>query len=121
MLGYPPLHIALLSTCLWIEPLSVTINWKAVEQYFTVVLFVFQFYSVCDFGKFISFGLGTIRSERVKNSTPPYEAILFVCSEIAVLYSTGSFSLEDMELLPTLNRLIHTKDTLLSILSNNSG
>ena len=25
---------------LWTEPLSVTIHWKAVEQYFTVVLFV---------------------------------------------------------------------------------
>ena len=32
----------------------------------TVVLFVFQFYPVCNFGKFMSFGLGTVRSERVK-------------------------------------------------------
>ena len=42
-----------------------TIYWKAVEQYFTVKLFVFQFYPVCDFGKFINLALGTIRSERV--------------------------------------------------------
>ena len=35
----------------------MTIHWKAVEQYFTVVLFVFQFYPVCNFGKFIKFGL----------------------------------------------------------------
>ena len=35
---------------------SMTIHWKAAEQYFTVVMFVFQF----------SFGLGTLRSERVK-------------------------------------------------------
>ena len=39
--------------------------WKAVEQYFTVVLFVFQFSLVCNFGKFIHFGLGTVRSEMV--------------------------------------------------------
>ena len=39
----------------------MTIHWKAVEQYFTVILFVFQF---CNFGKFINFGLGTVRSER---------------------------------------------------------
>ena len=38
----------------------------SVEQYFTVVLFVFQFYPVCTFGKFINFGLGTVRSERVE-------------------------------------------------------
>ena len=41
----------------------MTIDWKAVQQYFTVVLFVFQFYPVCNFGKFISLGLGTVRSE----------------------------------------------------------
>ena len=28
----------------------MTIHWKAVEQYFTVVLFVFQFYLVGNFG-----------------------------------------------------------------------
>ena len=28
---------------LWTEPLSVTTHWKALEQYFTVVLFVFKF------------------------------------------------------------------------------
>ena len=46
---------------------SVTIHWKEVEQYFTVVvLFGFQFYPVYNFGKFINFGLGTVRSDRVK-------------------------------------------------------
>ena len=30
-----------------------------------MVLFVFLFYSVCNFGKFIKFGLGTVRSESV--------------------------------------------------------
>ena len=44
----------------------MTIHWDAVEQYFTVVLFVFHFYPVCKFGKVINFGLGTVRSERVK-------------------------------------------------------
>ena len=36
------------------------IHWKAVEQYFTFVLFVFQCYPVCHFGKCINFGLGTV-------------------------------------------------------------
>ena len=38
----------------------MTIHWKVVEQYFAVVLFVLQFYPVCNFGKFIKFGLGTV-------------------------------------------------------------
>ena len=38
---------------------------KAVEQYLIIELFVFQFYPVsCNFGKFINFVLGTVRSER---------------------------------------------------------
>ena len=44
----------------------MTIHCKAVEQYYTVVPFVFQFYQVCNFGKSISFELGTVRSEGVK-------------------------------------------------------
>ena len=40
----------------------MTIHWKAVEQYFAVVL-VFQFYSV------FNFGLGSVRSESI-NPTP---------------------------------------------------
>ena len=39
------------------------IYWKAVEQYFTVVLFVFQFEK---FGKLIKFGLGIVNSGGVK-------------------------------------------------------
>ena len=42
----------------------MTIHWNAVEQYYAMVLFVLQFYLVCNFGKFISFGLGTVRSEK---------------------------------------------------------
>ena len=30
-----------------------------------MVLFVFQFYPVINFGQFINFGFGTVRSERV--------------------------------------------------------
>ena len=41
----------------------MTIHWKTVEQYFTVILFVFQFSPGCNFGKFVNFGLGTVRSE----------------------------------------------------------
>ena len=42
------------------------IHWKAVEQYFTVVLFDFQFYAVFNFGQVINFGPGIVRSEWVK-------------------------------------------------------
>ena len=31
----------------------MTIHWKAVEDYFIVVLFLFQFYPVFNFGKFV--------------------------------------------------------------------
>ena len=41
----------------------MTIYWKAVEQYFTVVLLFF--FSISDFGKFISFELGSVSVERV--------------------------------------------------------
>ena len=34
-----------------------------------MVLFVVQFYPVCNFGEFINFGLGTARSERDKQVT----------------------------------------------------
>ena len=47
----------------------MTIHWKAVEQSFAVVLFVFQFYPFCNFGKFDNFGFGTVRSERIKGIT----------------------------------------------------
>ena len=33
-----------------------------------MVLFVFQFYPVCNIEKFISFGPGTLKSERVKSN-----------------------------------------------------
>ena len=42
---------------------------KAVEQYFVVVLFVFQFYPICHFEIFLSFRLGTVRSERANQAT----------------------------------------------------
>ena len=46
----------------------MTIHWKAVERHFTVVLFVCQFYTFSTFGEFINFGLGAVRSAKVKNS-----------------------------------------------------
>ena len=49
----------------------MTIHWKSVEQCYSVVLFDFQFYPVCYFGKFINFTLGTVRSERV-NATKSF-------------------------------------------------
>ena len=33
----------------------MTIRWKAVERYFTMMLFIFQYSPVFNFGKFISF------------------------------------------------------------------
>ena len=42
----------------------MTIHWKAVEHYFAMVLL--SIYPVCNFGKFVNFGFGTVRSERVK-------------------------------------------------------
>ena len=36
-----------------------------MKQYFNVVLFVFQFSPVCNFGEFINFGLGAVSNERV--------------------------------------------------------
>ena len=47
----------------------LTIHWKAIEQYFAGVLFVFRFSPVCYFGKFINIGLGAFRSERVTLSS----------------------------------------------------
>ena len=44
--------------------LASDIQWKAAEQYSTVVFSFFNFYQVCNFGKFINFGHGTVRSER---------------------------------------------------------
>ena len=43
----------------------MTIYWKAVERYFTVVLFVFQFFPNGNFGRFINFGFSNVRDERV--------------------------------------------------------
>ena len=45
----------------------MTIHWKDVEQNFTVVRFVFQYYPVCNFGKFVTFDL---EPSGVKGLTP---------------------------------------------------
>ena len=45
----------------------MTIHWKAVEQYFIVVLFGFQFHPDYNFGNYISFGHGIVRSDMVNN------------------------------------------------------
>ena len=73
----------------WVIQTFLTFDCKAVEQYFIVVLFIFQFWTghcqerkvsvrfkssqaVEDyFGKFIDFGLGTVRNESVKVSVYP--------------------------------------------------
>ena len=64
------------------------IHWKAVDQYSTVVLFVFQFYPLCNFGKFISFGLGTVRRERVKKENEgAIHSSAFCCSSADIFYA----------------------------------
>ena len=45
-------------------------HWKAVEQCLAVVLFGFQFYPFCNFGKFINCGLVAVRSEYVNPLRP---------------------------------------------------
>ena len=47
----------------------MAIHWKADEQYFTVMLLIFQFSPACNSGKFINFRLGTVRSQRIKVET----------------------------------------------------
>ena len=51
------------------DSMDRTIRWKVVEHYFTVVLFVFQFYPVWNLGKFLNFELGAVRSERVQTKS----------------------------------------------------
>ena len=46
----------------------MTIHWKDVEQYLTVVLLVLQFYQFYQFCNFGRFALGTDRSERVNET-----------------------------------------------------
>ena len=38
----------------------MTIHWKAVGQYFSVVLFVCHFCDVCTFGEFVTLGSETL-------------------------------------------------------------
>ena len=45
----------------------MTIRWKAVEQHFTAVLFVFQVLPVCNFERFIYFSIGIVMSEKVED------------------------------------------------------
>ena len=52
-----------------------TLHWKAVEQYFTVVQFVFQFYLVCNFE------LGTVWSKT------------YYCYQSALFHSSSGLAL----------------------------
>ena len=46
------------------------------EQYSTVELFILQFSPVCNFGKYINFGIGTVGTERVNRSALIYVSTL---------------------------------------------
>ena len=45
----------------------MAIPWKAVEQYFTVELFIFPLCPVCNCENFINVGLGTVRSKGLRS------------------------------------------------------
>ena len=64
----------------------MTILWKAVEQSFTVVVLVLQFYSVSNFETFINFGLDTLRNERVNRSVKVCILYLVLDSSFARSY-----------------------------------
>ena len=71
----------------------MTFRWKAVgpvKQYFTVVLFVFQFYPVGNFEIFFPFfGLGTFRSERLMNYSTFSDALRSVQKRPKALFAYG--------------------------------
>ena len=57
-----------------------------VEQYLSVVLFDFQIYPVCNFGKSINFGVSTVRSERVTMFVVKFEAMCFNLVDVVQFY-----------------------------------
>ena len=77
----------------------MTIHWKAGKHYFAVELFVFQFYSNCNFGKFINFELGMVRSEKV-NQTGESKILKLIPQVIPTTYEIVSLFLV---LLQTIN------------------
>ena len=74
----------------------VTIRWKAVEQYVTVVLFVFQFFPGCNIAKFVNFGLGTVRKEWFKSLvfTVEDERSFLFCCYLCVRFGLGTLASE---------------------------
>ena len=87
----------------------MTIHWKAVEQYFTVVLFVFRFSPVFNFGKFDNFGHGTVRSERLKIESTFVSSANLIKTTYAkrtcvdqLNSSVASFSLHELDLIRRL-------------------
>ena len=68
----------------------MTIRWTVVEQYFTVVLFIFQFYPV------FNFGLGTVRSKVGVCTTIvivlnfALSAVIFLRCQMGVMVAPGT-------------------------------
>ena len=60
----------------------MTINWKAVEQYSNVLLFVFQIYPVCDFKTWYSYKALTVevnlQEAETNSATEVEEAIMLL-------------------------------------------
>ena len=59
-----------------------------------MALFVFQFYLVCNFGKFINYGPGTIKSERVKEDN---RLLWRRCLNIVILLRCGKYIITKLE------------------------
>ena len=68
---------------------------ETFEQYFTAVLFALQFSPVCNFVKFINFGLGTVRSERVKMYYPANICMISLLHEVKASLFLSSISLQE--------------------------
>ena len=59
----------------------MTIQWKAVEQYFTVVLFVFHFTQGVILKKNVNVGFCSVRSERATVKVVCFTAVISVVTQ----------------------------------------
>ena len=70
------------------EHLNVTTDWKVVEQYFTVLLFVF--FNFTQFTIFINFRLGSVKSEIACEAQTYFRSsLLFLRAKRLTCYTAG--------------------------------
>ena len=85
---------------------------EGCEQYFTVVLFVFQFYPVSNFGTYINFRLGTFMSEWVNYWKESFWVVLpYVFVRLLKLHS-GVYESLNCDHCKNINRVILSNETL---------